>query len=215
MATTTGIQPRTARGVRAHSYEITGDRLLGIAALVYTAYSNDLMRRRLEDTIEHGKFTHRERLFPALLAMFDERPVFGWGPVNNKYELGIRQDERVRRRRDAHNLVLEVLTATGLAGAIPFCAGIGLCVVGAWRSRRGAHGFVPFALCVVMGMANMSGNLIASQLLWLVLAYAVAASLRPREVAGPGPPAGAPVWRATSGWSPGRGEPAVPSVAAI
>jgi len=210
-----GLVVLTLTGARSGWAKLRSGAALavGIAALVYTAYSNDLMRRRLDDTIEHGKFTHRERLFPALLAMFTERPVFGWGPVNNKYELGIRQDERVRRRRDAHNIVLEVLTATGLAGAIPFFTGIGLCVAGAWRSRRGAHGFVPFALCVVMGMANMSGNLIASQLLWLVLAYAAAASLRQREAARRGPPA-APVWRPTPGLSPRRVEPAEPSVAA-
>src|SRR5229473_5527563 len=34
MATTTDIRPTTARALRAQSYEITGDRLLGIAAMV-------------------------------------------------------------------------------------------------------------------------------------------------------------------------------------
>src|SRR5204862_6353680 len=49
------------------------------------------------------------------LSLHDALPI-----LNNKYELGIREDERVRRRRDAHNVVLEVLTATGVVGAIPF-----------------------------------------------------------------------------------------------
>src|SRR2546430_4868572 len=55
--------------------------------------------------------------------MAAERPLVGWGPVNNKYELGIRLDERIHRRRDAHNLLLEVLTATGAFGAVPFLVG--------------------------------------------------------------------------------------------
>ena len=162
--------------------------ILAIAGLVYTAYSNDLMRRRLDEAME-GRFTRREHLFPTLVQMWRERPVVGWGPVNNKYELGIREDERVRRRRDAHNVVLEVLTATGVVGAIPFFTGLGLCVLGAWRARRGAHGYVPLALCVSLLMANMSGNLIASLLFWLVLAYAAAAQLREREATGLAPPA--------------------------
>src|SRR5439155_3107260 len=85
------------------------------------------------------------------------------GPVNNKYELGLRLNERIFRRRDAHNLVLEVLSSTGLAGTIPFLAGLGLCCVGAWRARRGPHGILPLALLLVVVAANMSGNWIASK----------------------------------------------------
>ncbi len=43
MATTTNIRTTTARGVRANRYEITGDRLLGIAAMVVLGVGAILM----------------------------------------------------------------------------------------------------------------------------------------------------------------------------
>src|SRR5206468_7131258 len=131
---------------------------LALGFVVAVAYNSPVMRTRFEDTVEHGALAGRERIYPALGQMFTERPVIGWGPVNNKYELGIRLDERVRRRRDAHNLILEVLTSTGLTGVIPFALGAALSVAAAWRARRRAHGVLPFALAAVVLTANMSGN---------------------------------------------------------
>ena len=148
--------------------------VLAIGALVVFTYTNDLMRARFTDTLEHGALAGRERIYPALIEMFEERPLFGWGPVNNKYELGIRLDERIRRRRDAHNLVLEVLTANGVFGGVPFLLGIGLCGYAAWQARRRAHGSLALALLASVMLSNMSGNWIASKLLWVVLAYALA-----------------------------------------
>lgn len=147
-----------------------------IVGLIAFTYSNELMRSRFADALEHGAMAGRERIYPALLEMFAERPVVGWGPVNNKYELGIRLDERVRRRRDAHNLVLEVATSTGTLGAIPFLLGVALCGVAAWQARRRAHGALALALFACVGLSNMSGNWIASKLVWLVLAYALASA---------------------------------------
>ena len=96
--------------------------------------------------------------------------------------------------------MLEVLSSTGLAGTIPFLAGLGLCCVGAWRARRGRHGMLPFALLLVVLAANMSGNWIASKLLWLVLAYGLASmSYRGGEASGIPPPAAAPTGRPTRG----------------
>ena len=160
-----------------------------LGLIIAVAYNSPLVRRRFEEAVEQRAFAGRERIYPALVQMFEERPLVGWGPVNNKYELGLRLDERIRRRRDAHNLILEVLTSCGLLGAVPFMAGIGLCVVAAWRARYRAHGTLPIALAMLLLLANMSGNWIASKLLWLVLAYALAsltyATLRSPPVARP------------------------------
>ena len=147
---------------------------VAIGAVIFASYNNPLVRRRFEQSFERGALAGRERIYPALWGMFKEKPLIGLGPVNNKYELGIRLDERVRRRRDAHNLILEVLTSTGLTGVIPFALGAALSVAAAWRARRRAHGVLPFALAPVVLTANMSGNWIASKLLWLVLAYGLA-----------------------------------------
>ncbi len=162
---------------------------LALGFVVAVAYNSPVMRTRFEDTVEHGALAGRERIYPALGQMFTERPLIGWGPVNNKYELGIRLDERIRRRRDAHNLILEVLSASGLLGAVPFLAGLGLCTMAAWRARRREHGMLAFALLALVMTANMSGNWIASKLLWLILAYGLAsATYPPTTVPLPAPP---------------------------
>lgn len=156
--------------------------LLAIGGIVFASYESEVVRRRFTDTLQYGEFAGREQIYPALFRMFEERPITGWGPVNNKYELGLRLDERVRRRRDAHNLVLEVVTASGLLGTIPFVMALGLCGIGAWRARRGPHGVVPLALLATVMMANVSGNWIASKLLWITLAYALASAGYPAAV---------------------------------
>ena len=177
--------------------------VLAIGLIVFATYKSDLMRRRFEESVENGSLAGRERIYPGLWQMFKQRPVLGWGPINNKYELGIRLDERHWPRRDAHNLVLEVLTATGLVGTVPFLAGIGLCVAGAWRGRRSTHGFLPIALMGVVLIANMSGDWVISKLLWLVLAYGLASLGYPREAA---PPRGPPLRSGgrLAGWEPSR-----------
>jgi O-antigen ligase len=150
--------------------------VLAIGGIIFVSYRSDVVRERFADTIQYGELAGREEIYPALLRMFEERPLMGWGPVNNKYELGIRLDERVRRRRDAHNLVLEVLTGSGLLGTVPFVTALALCCVGAWRARRGAHGVVPLAIAATVMVNNVSGNWIASKLLWLTLAYGLASA---------------------------------------
>ncbi len=171
---------------------------LAIGLVIFTAYQSDSVRRRFTEAVEGGALAGRERIYPSLLQMSRERPFIGWGPVNNKYELGLRLNERIFRRRDAHNVVLEVLSSTGLAGTIPFLAGLGLCCVGAWRARRGRQGMLPFALLLVVLAANMSGNWIASKLLWLVLAYGLASmSYGGGDASGLPPPAAVPTGRPT------------------
>lgn len=152
---------------------------LAIGVLVYATYENPLMRARFAEALERGALAGRERIYPELLNMARERPIVGWGPVNNKYELGIRLDERIRRRRDAHNLVLEVLTSTGVLGTVPFLLGIALSARGAWQARRKSHGVLALALFAAVMLANMSGNWIASKLLWLTLAYGLASATYP------------------------------------
>jgi O-antigen ligase len=148
--------------------------LLAISLLVVGAFQLPLMKNRWEDSVYHGNLAGREQLYPALWTMFLEKPVLGWGPVTNTYELALRIGERDRPLRAAHNIVLELLTATGIAGAIPFLVGAWLCARNAWRARRSPHGALPFALFCSVLISNMSGDWIASKLIWVVLAYAMA-----------------------------------------
>ncbi|HMH84268.1 MAG TPA: O-antigen ligase family protein [Gemmatimonadales bacterium] len=148
--------------------------LLAVGLLVWGAYQSPLLRARFARA-EAGNLAGREQIFPAAGLMFLQRPFAGWGGGENKYELASRLPVQDHDRRDTHNLVLEVLTSTGLLGAIPFLLGTAVCVWGAWRARRGAHGVLPLAMCATVLTGNMSGNYIALKLFWLVLAYATAA----------------------------------------
>jgi O-antigen ligase len=148
--------------------------LVAIGLLGTAAFSLPVMRHRLEQSARTGDMAGRERIYPALLTMVREQPVLGWGPIVNRYELAGRIGERVRPWRGAHNFILEVLTASGLVGAIPFLVGTWLCAQGAWRARAGVQGILPLALLSTLLVANTSGDWIASKHFWLVLAYALA-----------------------------------------
>lgn len=159
--------------------------LFVIAGLGVAAYQSEVMRNRFEDTLETGTLTGRERIYPAVVGMIVDRPLFGWGPANNKYELGLRLDERVRRRRGTHNTILEVLSSTGVAAGIPFFIGTWLCLLYAWRARAGPDGTLPLALTVTVMASNMSGDWFVTPLYWFALAYAVAGESHvARRVAG-------------------------------
>jgi O-antigen ligase len=166
---------------------------LAISLLILGTLHVPMMRNRLEDSVRTGNLAGRELLYPALWTMFLEKPVLGWGPVTNTYEVALRIGERERPSRAAHNIGLELLTATGLIGAVPFFLGAWLCARSAWRARREAHGVLPFALLCSVLISNMSGDWIASKLIWVVLAYALASSrwaaatLQPRLVVAPAP----------------------------
>jgi len=158
--------------------------LVVLGLLGFAAYRSEAMRNRFFDVVQTGQLAGRERIYPALAVMVRERPVLGWGPVENQYELQRRLQDPGYVKRDAHNLVLELLTTTGVAGTIPFLIGLGLCVHGAWRARRTTRGVLPFAMLLAILTGTMSGTWIASKILWLVLAHGEAASRRPALAAG-------------------------------
>ena len=147
---------------------------LAISLLILGILHLPVIKNRLEDSMKTGNMAGREQLYPALWTMFLEKPALGWGPVANTYELAARIGERERPLRAAHNIVLELLTSSGIVGAIPFLLGGWLCVRAAWRSRRGPHGVLPLALFCSVFLSNMSGDWIAGKLIWVVLAYAYA-----------------------------------------
>ena len=150
--------------------------LVAFVAIAVASYQSDTMRNRFMDSASTGFMAGRERIFPLAWQMVMEHPLAGWGPVRNKYELGSRLPEQRRPRRDTHNLVLEVLTSTGLLGLIPFAIGTALALLAAWRARAGSEGILPLAFLVAVLAANLSGNWVAAPILWLAMAYAVASA---------------------------------------
>ena len=147
--------------------------IVTVAALgVGISRSETLTKRFL--SAEEGKLSGRERIYPAAVEMIKERPVLGWGPADNQFELARRIDERKRPSRDMHNLLLEVWTVSGVIGAIPFLVGLGLCFGAAWAARGGPRTSIPIGLVAAITPGIVSGTWIASKILWLVLAIAIA-----------------------------------------
>lgn len=156
---------------------------VSMLALGYFVANSYVMRKRIERTAnEGGAMAGRELLFPALWGMFGEKPVVGWGPLNNQYEVIKRAPDLIKRpeqmTKDAHNLYLEVLTSTGLLGAAPFFLAMMLCVRAAWRARDGQYGILPLAVMAVFLVANISLNQVVHKPFWMFMAFALAAERR-------------------------------------
>jgi O-antigen ligase len=149
--------------------------IVAVALLGWGAAHSLVMRNRITEAAEQHALAGRERIYPVLLEMFSERPLLGWGPIDNQFELALRLGERATDRRDAHNLVLELLTTTGVFGATPFLIGLALCVRSAWRARHGPRGALPLAMLAAALTGTISGTWIAAKIVWLALAGAVAA----------------------------------------
>lgn len=151
---------------------LVGAVLLG--GLGFLALQSEVMRARVEKTVESGHMSGRDRIWPIAVEMILERPVLGWGPTANKRELASRLNDSLHDSRDTHNIVLDVLTTAGLLGAIPFLLATWLCLHAAWRARAGPRGVLPLALVLALLASNMTQNRLASPLFWMVMALGFA-----------------------------------------
>jgi O-antigen ligase len=158
--------------------------LVVLGGLVLAVLQTPLMTSRFKQTINENSMAGREKIFPAAWDMFKEKPLIGWGPIDNMYELGKRvrivKDPTNKRSysnkgaMDTHNMFLGALTSTGLFGTVPLFIIVIFCMLAAWRARRGPQGALPLAMVVTVILINMSGNWIASKLDWLMMVYALA-----------------------------------------
>lgn len=158
--------------------------LFGLIALVVLAigvWRSDMFRARLLAATNEGSLAGREHIYPAVIEMISERPLLGWGPTENQFEIAKRIGEEKRDSRDAHNIVLELLSATGIIGAIPFLIGLVICIRAAWRARKGRLHMFPAAFLATVLVGTMSGTWIASKILWLAFAIALAAGSAAKE----------------------------------
>jgi O-antigen ligase len=150
--------------------------VFGLLALLWIVSRSESYTSRWEETLQTGSMAGRERIYPEAWQMFLERPLTGWGPANNIFELGVRTNHRPTR--DTHNLLLWILTEVGLLGTVPYCAGLWLCLRGAWKARRGSLGILPLCLAIALLIVNMGITWQFVKIHWFVLAFG-AASARP------------------------------------
>jgi O-antigen ligase len=164
-----------ARGgmqVKARNFVVA---ILLLGGLSLAAYRTDSMRNRLRVAAESDDFAQREQLFPAAWQMFLEKPLLGWGPANNRYELVKYVPRAELPYRETHNVVLELLTENGLVGATPYLMAMLLSVLAAWRARRGPHGVLPLAMVLTVLVSRMATAGVYTKMHWFVLAFALAA----------------------------------------
>ncbi|HKC48595.1 MAG TPA: O-antigen ligase family protein [Gemmatimonadales bacterium] len=175
-------------GVRMRNIAVT---LVLLGGAAFAAYKSPLMQERIQLAAQ-GNLAKREVIFPAALAEFKARPLIGYGPAN-QYVLAIKLGlpPKLHTTRDTHNLFLEVLTATGVLGTVPFVWALWVCCWSAWKARRGIEGILPAAQMMSTMVGNLTGNYIVLKLQWVLLAYAMASWvwLTPKQQ--PPPPAGA------------------------
>src|SRR5262245_23831320 len=165
-----------------------------LGGLVLAVLQTPSLVSRYKQTLTGNDMAGRENIFPTAWGMFKEKPFIGWGPIDNMYELGKRLQIMYGApvgpdgAKDTHNMLLEILTSTGLFGTVPLLICVILCLLAAWRARRGSQGALPIVMVVTVILINMSGNWIASKLDWLMLACALASAnpllaVRPRLAA--------------------------------
>ena len=145
--------------------------VVALAACAWVTITSATAASRWQEALDDGSMGGRQRIFRSAYGMFEDRPIMGWGPVTNSYELGQR---RGTLRRDTHNIFLWLLTEQGLVGTVPFCIGLAMCVRAAWKGRRGSQGLLPLALFVAVLTVNLSGTYYVTKWFWLVMAYALA-----------------------------------------
>jgi O-antigen ligase len=149
-----------------------------IVGVIYIVAHDPLSTKRLLDTYYDRSVAGRNVIFSAGIEMFQERPLLGWHPILNWYDLGSRLGEY---QRDAHNLFLHLLLEVGLVGAIPFYIGLMFCLRGAWNASNGALGPVFIALLVTILCINTANTDLATKPFWLMLALAVGAAAGMRK----------------------------------
>ena len=151
--------------------------LAGVGA---AAYRSDSMRNRFVTATDASDFAQRQDLYPAAWSMTLEKPFVGWGPINNRYELERHVPRIELPYREAHNVVLELLTQTGLVGAIPYLMGVLLCIRGAWVARSGPHGVVPLTILASVLIAQMATSGLYTKVYWFAFSLAAGSELQLR-----------------------------------
>lgn len=94
-----------------------------------------------------GSLGQRVQIYRAGYALFQEKPVFGYGPGNEREEIAAKTAEIGGERlaySHAHNAVLNVALRSGLIGVAAFLAVLLVPFVVALRARKDAVGWAGF-----------------------------------------------------------------------
>lgn len=154
-----------------------------LGSLVYYGVSNvSVSRARWEDAMYRRDTSRRAAIYRSAIEMAIEKPILGWGFEANMREMAQRVPQAAQNvgdveLLDTHNLLLHVLTESGLLGLVPFLVGLWLCIVAAFRARNSVHGLIPLILVVAVLFATTTSNWMWRSPLWFILGYALGAGM--------------------------------------
>lgn len=150
--------------------------LIGMLFFVALIMQSSVTTSRFEKALDDGNLARREIIYPTAIEMIKEKPIFGWGAKTGEFELGAILAHPEEESKNAHNLILFVLVAVGIVGAVPLLAGLALTTLAAWRARVGSRGVLPLSLLTTVLIANMSGVWLHNKMHWIVVAYVLASA---------------------------------------
>lgn len=136
----------------------------------YFVLHNDTLLLRLTESALDRNIAGREFIFERAWDMFLERPLLGWGPGRHLSKLGYAFEKEVR---DTHNLILYLLTQSGIVGFMIFATGVWICLRAAWKQRSDRLSNLPFVLIATLLVANSANTLFLDKMFWFILAICV------------------------------------------
>jgi len=148
-----------------------GVSIFALILIIVLSLKVELAETRWQQSLLEGRLGNRERLFPEAVKLTLMRPLLGWGPEKNLRLLG---EFWGRMRGGPHNTFLFVSTEMGFVGLIPFAVGWVLIGISCWRTRDGTLGNLPFAIFVLILVANNTVDMIYMKPTWFFLALCAA-----------------------------------------
>lgn len=165
------------KATRARRLLIVGSVVGALILMVANEFSQGTeAATRLDAAWNEGDTAGRGAIWRACSAMFQEKPYFGFGPINNIFRLGIHMN---RPFRDTHNFFLALLTQVGLVGALPLISAVFYALWPAWRYGGRSGDARPFALMAALISLLFPSTAYHLKIVWIVFAAAVASGLAP------------------------------------
>lgn len=146
-----------------------------IAGAVYGVLSrSQLLVERWTLAIETGSTSSRTKIWREAIEMVKEKPIFGWGP---------KATENLAERLQCpssilatHNMVLNIMTFTGLVGFLPYLWGYIAVFRASWQARSGVEDILPMAIFISIFFTDMICGGLPGKFHWTWFAYILASS---------------------------------------
>jgi len=153
--------------------------LLVVGGVAYAMLGrSELLLSRWTETLETGASSGRDKIFAEAFAMVTEKPLTGWG----ESALHVLAERLAQPGQviATHNMVLAILTFTGLIGFLPYLWGYLRIAWACLVSRVGAEDVLPMSIFGVIFTTDMITGGLPDKVHWTFFAYILAADTMTR-----------------------------------